>query len=825
MKYVKVECHKVGMERLAMKSLGMKSAINKQVQNTVENTGTPNLSDEQVLNTLKNQYSIGEISNGTLKPLDSYRDQNFLFSYSDNQYPDNQHENKQRKDSQRFVIKISNTAESKLELEMQNAAMLHLAQHGLPVPQVIASHDNELITTISDNNQQTFHLRVLSFVEGVFYSELDENQHQETLWSNLGLFIGKLQHAFSNFQHQGAYRYLDWDLSHGYAICHAKKQHLNRAQSELVKHFLTLYQIQTLPRLSELPRSIIHNDLNDHNVLLDEQLRLSGLIDFGDMVHSQTINELAIACAYALMGQEHPIVALKSIVASYHQVSPISELEIELLPSLIALRLCTSVCNSAEAIKQEPNNEYLMVSAKPAWQLLHQLKDINNFSLVCQLKLACGLPVDSGRNSEEITDFRKKHLGKSMSLSYQQPIKMVRGQGAYLYDQNGSAYLDMVNNVCHVGHCHPKVVAAGQKQMAKLNTNTRYLHDNIVDFSEALLATLPKELSVCMFVNSGSEANELAFRLARNATGSKELLTVEGAYHGSTNACIEASPYKFNGPGGTGPQDYVHIVELPDPYRGKHQGNTLATAHAYADSVGEHIDKIESSGKKVGAFICESLQGVAGQIIMPDGYLSAVYEKVRKAGGVCIADEVQVGFGRVGSHMWAFETQNVVPDIVTLGKPIGNGHPLAAVITTQEIAEKFVTGMEFFNTFGGNPVSCAIGSAVLDVIKKESLQKHAKDVGDFMLEKLTELQQQFDLIGDVRGLGLFLGVELVENRETKEPAGQKAKEIVEFCKQHKILLSTEGKFYNIIKIKPPMVFSKKDAEQFISIFTKAIRQY
>lgn len=776
------------------------------MESGIDNHNTPNFSDEQVLGTLQTQYSF----DGKLKALQSYCDQNFLLSQSD---------------GQRFVVKISNTAESTIELTMQNAAMQHLAKHHLPVPQVIANQHNELITTIHTADKQAFNFRVLSFVDGTFYSELEKEHHQETLWSNLGQFIGQLKNAFCTFDHPGAFRYLDWDLSHGHAICQAKKKHLNQEQITLVEHFLSHYQIKAFPRLSELPCSIIHNDLNDHNILLNDQHQLGGLIDFGDMVYSQTINELAIACAYAVMDQQNPVAVFSAIVASYHQVTPLNELELEVLPSLIALRLCTSVCNSAEAIKKAPNNQYLMISAKPAWEALHRLKGINEYSLTCQLKLACELPVDSGRSSDDITRFRKKHLGKSLSLSYQEPIKMVRGQGAYLYDQNGNAYLDMVNNVCHVGHCHPEVVKAGQNQMAKLNTNTRYLHDNIVDFSEALLATMPKELSVCMFVNSGSEANELAFRLARNVTGSKQLLTVDGAYHGSTNACIEASPYKFNGPGGTGPQDYVHIVELPDPYRGKHQGNTPESAQAYANSVGQRIEEIKAAGNKVGAFICESLQGVAGQIIMPDGYLSAVYEKVRKAGGVCIADEVQVGFGRVGTHMWAFETQNVVPDIVTLGKPIGNGHPLAAVITTQAIAEKFATGMEFFNTFGGNPVSCAIGNAVLGVIHKEGLQAHAQNVGEFMIKKLTELQQHFDLIGDVRGLGLFLGVELVENRQTKEPAGQKAKEIVEFCKQHRILLSTEGKFYNIIKIKPPLAFSKKDAEQFIEVFTKALQQY
>jgi len=292
---------------------------------------------------------------------------------------------------------------------------------------------------------------------------------------------------------------------------------------------------------------------------------------------------------------------------------------------------------------------------------------------------------------------------------------------------------------------------------------------------------------------------------------------VDGAYHGNTNACIEASPYKFNGPGGEGAEPYVHVVELPDPYRGKYQGDTIESAKGYSESVKQTIAALAQEGKSPGAFICESLQGVAGQIIMPQGYLSQVYDLVRAAGGVCIADEVQVGFGRVGTHMWAFETQHVVPDIVTLGKPIGNGHPMAAVITTQEIAEAFVTGMEYFNTFGGNPVSCAIGSAVLDVIADEQLQAHALATGAYFQQQLKQLQQTHPLIGDVRGLGLFIGVELVEDRQSKAPATEKTSWLVEFFKDHHILLSTEGAFYNILKIKPPLAFNRDNVDEFIRV--------
>jgi 4-aminobutyrate aminotransferase-like enzyme len=369
--------------------------------------------------------------------------------------------------------------------------------------------------------------------------------------------------------------------------------------------------------------------------------------------------------------------------------------------------------------------------------------------------------------------------------------------------------------VCHVGHCHPKVVAAGQQQMAMLNTNTRYLNHHIIDYSEALLSKMPDELSVVMFVNSGSEANELAMRLMHCYNQSNDLIVVEGAYHGNTNKAIEISPYKFNGPGGEGAADHIHIVPMPDPYRGEFKGMSEQTGQAYAKSVEQKISELNTQGKQLGGFICESLQGVGGNLIMPNGYLKSVYTAVRTAGGLCIADEVQVGFGRVGSHWWAFETQDVVPDIVTLGKPIGNGHPLGAVVTTKKIADAFVTGMEYFNTFGGNPVSCAIGKAVIDTIDEDQLRTHASTTGDYLQAQLKRLQTEFTIIGDVRGLGLFIGVELVRDQQIT-PATEEAKSLIEQLKARHILLSLDGPFNNVLKIKPPMVFNQSNVDYFIA---------
>jgi 4-aminobutyrate aminotransferase-like enzyme len=391
-----------------------------------------------------------------------------------------------------------------------------------------------------------------------------------------------------------------------------------------------------------------------------------------------------------------------------------------------------------------------------------------------------------------------------------------------LYDEVGHAFLDGVNNVCHVGHCHPRVVAAGQRQMAVLNTNTRYLNETRVTYVERLLETTPEPLEVCYLVCSGSEANELALRLARTHTARTGIVTVDGAYHGNTQGLIDVSPYKCEGPGGTGLPDHVVKVPLPDPYRGPHRGMTPETGTRYAEYLDAAIAALDERGHGVAAFLCESLPGCAGQIVPPPGYLSEAWRRVRAAGGVCIADEVQVGFGRVGTHFWAFETQQAVPDIVTLGKPIGNGHPLAAVLTTREIARSFDNGMEYFNTFGGNPVSCAIGLAVLDVIRDEGLQRRALEVGRRLARGLDELSDRHPLIGDVRGAGMFLGVELVLDRETLEPAAQQAAYVVERLKDHGILLSTDGPLHNVLKIKPPLAFDATDAERLIATLDKIL---
>lgn len=423
---------------------------------------------------------------------------------------------------------------------------------------------------------------------------------------------------------------------------------------------------------------------------------------------------------------------------------------------------------------------------------------------------------------DEMMGIRKQVLAPSLSVAYKKHLHIVRGIGAYLYDSSGRAFLDCVNNITHVGHCNPHVVEAISKQAAKLNTNSRYLYKGINQLAARVLDTMPDPLSVMFFTNSGSEANELALRLARHYTGRKTTVVVDWGYHGNTNATVEISPYKFNRKGGNGCPDNTRIAEFPDPYQGRLKGYSEDNGIAYAKDVDVQIaDLVEKTGEGPAAFIAESIAGVGGQVVYPDGYLKAAHAKIRAAGGLCIADEVQTGFGRVGEKYWAYQRQGVVPDIVSFGKPFGNGHPMAAVVTTREIADKFANGMEYFNSFGGNPVSCAIGMAVMDVIEGEGLQQKALETGTYIIDGMRDMMDRHPLIGHVRGSGLFFGAELVKDRGTMERATDEASAIVQYLREDAVLFSTDGPYDNVLKGKPPMVFGMDEANIFLNKLEKA----
>jgi len=417
---------------------------------------------------------------------------------------------------------------------------------------------------------------------------------------------------------------------------------------------------------------------------------------------------------------------------------------------------------------------------------------------------------------------RKARFGQNLKLTYTDPVMFLRGWKTHLFDEWGRPFLDSYNNVPHVGHAHPRIQAVAADQLKRMNSNTRYLHPAQIAFAEKITSYMPEPLSVCFFLNSGSEANELTLRLARAHSGGRDMITPDHGYHGNTTGCIDISAYKFNAKGGVGPSDWVHLVEVADDYRGRFRRGETDIAQNYADLVNVALDAIHARGGKLAGFIAETFPSVGGQIIPPKGYLPAVYEKIRKAGGVCIADEVQTGLGRLGNYFFGFEQQGAVPDVVVLGKPIGNGHPLGVVVTTREIADSFAKGPEFFSTFGGSTLSCRTGLEVLNIVEDEGLQKNAKQMGDKLLAGLHGFMDKYEIVGDVRGYGLFIGVDLVTGKETREPGTDLADYVKNRMREHRILMGSEGPYDNILKIRPPMTVENDDIDYILEVMDKVL---
>jgi 4-aminobutyrate aminotransferase-like enzyme/Ser/Thr protein kinase RdoA (MazF antagonist) len=999
----------------------------------------PALTIDELRAIAREQFSVG----GVMSPLDSERDQNAYIDAGDQQY----------------VLKVANVAEEPAVLDLQIAVLHHLAgaAPALEVPRVVTAVGGTPYATVR-SVQGHHHVRLVTHLTGRPMATVERTP---TLEHDLGRLMGSLSHALQGFGHPAAHRpdFL-WHLDHAQAVRPWVTDIADDADRALAEAVFARHQRHVLPVLPLLRGAVVHHDANDHNVLVDDG-RVSGLIDFGDMVFARQVNELAVTLAYALLDVPDIVATADRVIGAYTEQFALDELELSVLFDLVATRLAMSVAISSHRAREFPDNDYLLVSQAPALRLLRRLASIRPQFLHFVARHAAGLPavpqhdalvawmrsshcrpvsplpfdlrraprivisladgapgthlagdpegywqwlqqqmaaadadVAIGRYAEDrncyagdqfttdapetrsvhlgidlfvpedtpvlamlpgtvltvqdndapydygptvilrheahttagampfyvlyghlsrrtlttvrpgqqvapgevvgyignhtenggwaphvhvqvITDLmtpddhqpdgnfegagepsrmpvwrqiapdadlllrlgpetwadgdspdqlltRRLHdLGPSLRVSYRRPLSIARGEGTWLIDHTGRHYLDCVNNVCHVGHAHPHVVAALTRQAALLNTNTRYLHRTILDYAERLAATFPEPLSTVYFVNSGSEANELALRMARTVTGRHDVIAVDWGYHGNTNDLIEISAYKFNREGGTGRPAHVQLAELPDTYRGRLRldGSSAeqALGAAYATSVAEAVVRAtEHDPRGPAAFIAESIAGCGGQVVFPPGYLDAAYVHARSAGALCIADEVQVGFGRVGRAMWAFQLQGVVPDIVTLGKPMGNGHPLAAVVTTPQIASAFANGMELFNTFGGNPVSCAVGMAVLDVIEGEGLMARAADTGAHLVGGLLDLQGRHPAIGDVRGEGLYLGVDLVDDRQSRTPATTLAGDVAEHMRTRGVLISTDGPADNVLKIKPPIVFSRADADVLLA---------
>ncbi|WP_346860984.1 aminotransferase class III-fold pyridoxal phosphate-dependent enzyme [uncultured Draconibacterium sp.] len=717
--------------------------------------------------------------------------------------------------TKKYILKVYSDSKKDVDFaEAENEVLGHLQNYNNDCfPRAVMSTGKQLLCSFnSDGEDKT--ARLLTLLEGSF---LGETEHSVKLFESFGKFLGEMDLQLKNFRNYVIEaRILKWDLQH-FLLNEQYVQYIaDPSDRKIVAYFFQQYKANVLPVLPALRKQMIHNDANDWNVLTQNN-KVSGLIDFGDVCYSQLINELAVALTYALMDKNNPIEWAVPIIAEYHKILPLEEKELDLLYWLVAARLCTSVGNSAFEKKQRPDNTYTQISEKPAWELLKKWVSINPVHAQNEFRKAAGFEIQKVKTLEDIQQERFSTVNPIFSVSYKTPIYMERAAFQYMFDKYGNRYLDAYNNIPHVGHSHPKIVEAGQKQMAKLNTNTRYLYDQINDYTSALLQYFPKPLKKVFLVNSGSAASDLALRLARNFTGKKQIAALEHGYHGNTNSVIEISHYKFAGKGGKGAGENVLPLPMPDTYRGEF--HTENAGYSYS----EKAIKLINNSDGIAAFIAEPVVGCGGQVPLASGYLSKVYAAVRKQGGLCISDEVQTGFGRLGNVFWGFEEQEVIPDIVVLGKPMGNGHPIGAVVTTDEVADAFNNGMEFFSSFGGNPVSCAIGKAVLEVIEEEQLQQNAKQVGDYYIQELNKLQQQYECIGDVRGSGLFIGFEFVKNRLTLEPDTKLAQKIKNEMRNQYILLSTDGPYDNVIKSKPPLCFSKENVDEVITKLDEILR--
>jgi 4-aminobutyrate aminotransferase-like enzyme/Ser/Thr protein kinase RdoA (MazF antagonist) len=685
-------------------------------------------------------------------------------------------------------------AENKILEKLENL-------HGYDFPKPVNSLNNEDLVCFKD---QIF--RLLTFVEGEFLGDV---KHTPKLLYSFGVFLAQIDKKIHQEYHSAIVgKETQWDLKHFKSNYRYLDYIANSKDRSLVDYFFLQFDEHIYPIQHELRKGVIHNDGNDWNVLIKDG-EVSGIIDFGDMCHSWIINEVAIAITYVMMGKEDPLKIASHVIKGFHSIFSLEEKELDILYYLVAARLCTSVCNSAYAKTLKPDSEYITISEKPAWTLLYKWISINPIKAKDTFRKASGYGLSVKKTNTEQMHRRIANFSNALSLSYSNPIQMNQSAFQYMYDTDGNTFLDAYNNIMLAGHCHPKVVRSGQQAMSKLNTNTRYLYDELLSYSEKLLAKFPEKLNKIFFVNSGSAASDLAIRMATTHTKKEKIMVLEHGYHGNTRMGIDISHYKYDHKGGPGKQDNIIETPMPKAFGSGFKDN--GEAGDYFSN--QTTEKINANKNHIAAFIAEPIIGCGGQVLLAKGYLKQVYAAIRAQGGICISDEVQVGFGRLGDYFWGYEMYDVVPDLVILGKPMGNGHPIAAVVTTNEIAESFDNGLEFFSSFGGNPVSCAIGQSVLEVIEEEKLQGHAKKVGDYLMIQLKELQSKYKEIADVRGSGLFIGVELFDKNGNTNT--QLAANLKNGLRENHILISTDGPYDNVLKIKPPLSFNLVDADHLI----------
>lgn len=733
---------------------------------------------------------------GSASLLVSERDQNFRIISND---------------GQSFVLKISNLSDDIGVIDMQTQAMLHVTRTApaLPIMRLIPSVDGELQGEVEDPAGIVHIVRMLHFMPGhhLLVDDLSLESARE-----VGAQSARLGRALRSFFHPSAGRSLLWNARETVQLRPLLRYIEDARRWQSLSAALDNFEEQVEPIFDTLRAQTIHNDFQLNNILFDDRQQVSGILDFGDMVHTALICDLVASAAH-MFERSDAIEAFGAVVRGFASVTPLETQEIRVLPDLLLARWATLALMSALRIKQHPESaDYVGPWQTGAWTMFEKVAQIGVDEWRQQVRETAEpgerpertYPV--GASLESLVARRRRLFGSAMSpLFYERPLHLVRGEGVWLHDATGRAYLDAYNNVPVVGHCHPRVVEALARQAARLNTNTRYLHASPLDLAERLIASMPAGLDTVMFVNSGSEANDLAWRLARSVTGGSGGVVTEFAYHGVSSAIADLSPDHW---GRAEVRDHVALVPAPDGYRGRYRRDDPGWLSKYAAHVDEAAAALSSKGIRPAAMFIDTGFTSDGILTPSPAYLQDVCQRWRQAGGLFVADEVQVGFGRCGSHLWGFQVHGLTPDIVTLGKPMGNGHPVAAVITRSDIVDRFARDTAWFSTFGGNPVACEAAMAVLDVIEEQGLLEHAAAVGGLLRSRLDELQARHQLIGEVRSRGLLVGVELVRDRVTREPMPAAA--VVNAMREGGVLIGSIGPEGNVLKIRPPLVINPEE---------------
>ena len=739
---------------------------------------------------------------GTARALVSERDQNFAIAADDGTH---------------WVLKVSNAAENPGVVEMEVAAVERIAgvDARLPVPRARPALDGATVARLQIAGA-THLVRLIPLLPG-------RNARPEELDAasvrGIGEVVARVGHALRGFFHPAAGRAIWWDQQHLPALFPHATLITDPSRRALLDRVMARFTERVVPAFPRLRSQVIHNDVTLDNLLLDESGQVTGIIDFGDMAHTALVLDVP-AALQSLFRQRDDLFDVSAIfLEGYTSVIPLEDLERELLGDLLAGRMAQTILISAQRTRQYPDNAYIHGWAEPAWELLELLEATGWDEASRRLASAARPPARAraASASEEQLVARRRVLGSALEpLTYATPLHLVRGQGAWMEDPHGRRYLDAYNNVPVVGHSHPRVVEAIARQAALLNTNTRYLHEHVVELAERLTASMPDGLDTVMLVNSGSEANDLAWRLATTVTGGNTGIVTDWAYHGVTHAIADFSPSEW--PNGVQPAA-VETYPAPNTFRGPY-ADADDPASVARTELAAVIERIAARDRAPAALFIDATFTADGIFVPPPAVVRAIVDGVRGAGALYVADEVQSGYGRTGDGLWGFSAWGVAPDIVTLGKPMGNGHPVAAVITRSDIVDRFAEQTTFFSTFGGNPVACAAALAVLDVIEDEGLVANAAAVGDWLRSRLVDLAASHPAIGDVRGRGLMTGVELIEPDGT--PASELASRVKNAMAERGVLIGTSGRQGNTLKIRPPLSITRDEARLIVDALDEVL---